>query len=358
MVTAARLTHLAVSLLLLAAVASTAHGQTTVLRSVGLAQTGPNSLCGFEIWSLRGIPSGPESHGAFLGIEDTSPGATEAIPIGLAQCGPAGDPNALLATFYDDAFGAARGWTPPNVNLENLTLRHVPVPAGGGVYAPIPLPGSLPPNPLPPTITEPTTPISLGSWRSVGGDLEIVCELSDTAFAAASMHDLVPNGVYTMWGQWADAAGVLTPTPFGGLPNTIVADPDGNAEFCRELAYCPLDLAPDGSELQFLTLMYMSGGATFGSVPYEASTTRAFVGVTSLPFLSTIPGGIVSFDHLAFRINATGGVDPGPESPVMCVGSVAIVPSIPNGTIALIAALMATGACAVLSRVVPKARPT
>ena len=57
------------------------------------------------------------------------------------------------------------------------------------------------------------------------------------------------------------------------------------------------------------------------------------------------PGGIVSFDHLAFRINATGGLDPGPESPIMCVG-----------TIALICALTATGAFAALHRFAPKVR--
>jgi hypothetical protein len=307
-----------------------AHGQTTVLRSVGLPQTGPNSLCGLEIWSLNGVPSGPESHGAFLGIKDKSSGATEAIPIGLAQCGPAGDPDVLLATNYDDAFGAVRGWVTPSVELENLTFRSVPVPAGNGVYAPIPFPGSVPPNPLPPTISEPTTPVTLGIWRSVGGDLEITCESDGTAFVASSMHDLIGHGVYTMWGQWVDPAAELTLAPFGGMPNVVVADADGNAEFCRELVYCPMDLAPDASELQYLTLMYMgAGGATFGAVPYEAITTRAFVGIASLPFQSSIPGGIVSFDHLAFRINATGGVDPGPSSPAMCLGPPPAVAGVP-----------------------------
>jgi hypothetical protein len=361
MIIAGRLAQLAASLPLLvgtgvAGIAPTAHGQT-VLRSVGVAQTGPNSICGLEVWSLNGVPSGPDSHGAFLGIRDDSLGATEAIPITLAHCGLAGDPNVVLATTYDDAFGTSRGWLAPSVELENLGLRSVPVPAGNGIYAPIPLPGSVPPNPLPPTITEPTAPITLGIWRSAGGDLEITCEADNTAFVAASMHDLVPHGVYTTWGQWVDAAGVPSLVPFGGLPNTIAADADGNAEFCRELAYCPMDVAPDGSELQYLTLMYMAAaGATFGAVPYEAFTTRAFVGVASLPFNSSIPGGIVSFDHVAFRINATGGLDPGPESPAMCVGSVPTVPSLRISAIALICALMLTGTFAVLHRFAPRMR--
>jgi hypothetical protein len=323
---------------------ATAHAQTTVLRSVGVAQTGPNSICGEEVWGLTGIVSGPESHGSFLGIRDDSFGATEAIPIGSAYCA-LGNPNVVLATSYDDAYGAARSWIAPSNQLENLGLRSVPVPAGNGVYTPIPLPGSAPPNPLPPTITAPTTPITLGSWRSVGGDLEITCETDDTASVAASMHDLVAHGTYTMWGHWVDPAGAQTLVPFGGLPNTIVADADGNAEFCRELVYCPLDLTPDGSELQYLTLMYMAaGGQTFGAVPYEVFTESPFTGVVTLPFLSSTPGGIVSFDHIAFRINATGGPDPGPTSPAMCVGPAPTVASLSNSTIVLICALIASGA--------------
>jgi hypothetical protein len=106
----------------------------------------------------------------------------------------------------------------------------------------------------------------------------------------------------------------------------IVADRHGDAEFCREVDFCPLDLAPDGSSLQFLSLVYHGDGVTYGAVSSEPFTTRAFVGVQSLPFLSTIPGGIVSFDHLGFRINATGGPNPGPEAPAgMCNG---VVPSV------------------------------
>ncbi len=142
------------------------------------------------------------------------------------------------------------------------------MPSGNGVFAPIPIPGSLPPNPLPPTITKPTYPITIGEWFAADGDLEISCNDTDgTAVVATAMHDLIPHGVYTMWGQWADAAGVLKIVPFGGLPNTVVADAVGNAEFCRELVYCPMNLAPDGSELQFLSLMFMGsgGGDLWGS---------------------------------------------------------------------------------------------
>lgn len=71
------------------------------------------------------------------------------------------------------------------------------------------------------------------------------------------MRNLIPDGVYTMRGHWAEPIGELLTVPFGGLPNTIVPDDTGSVEFCRELAFCPLDLAPDGSELQFLSLNYI-----------------------------------------------------------------------------------------------------
>ena len=106
-------------------------------------------------------------------------------------------------------------------------------------------------------------------------------------FLAKVRSDLIPHGVYTMWGQWTDPGDELLTTPIGGLPNTIVADRNGTAEFCRQVQFCPLDLAPDSHELQYLSAVLMRGGVTFGAVPYEAFDTRAFIGLTPLPFLSS-----------------------------------------------------------------------
>ena len=101
-----------------------------------------------------------------------------------------------------------------------------------------------------------------------------------------------------------------------------------------------------------------AGGITFGIVPYEAFTTRAFLGVQPTPFLSTIPGGIVSFDQLGFRINATGGPDPGAQFPAMCVGAAPTVPSLSASTSVLIGVLMATGIFVAARRYVPKDDPS
>ncbi|MBW2399910.1 MAG: hypothetical protein JRG80_11640 [Deltaproteobacteria bacterium] len=334
-------------------VAATSHAQTRTLRAVGVAQTGPNNQCGAQVWTLAGVPAGPESSGNFLGRRDNSLGATKAIALTPSICDPDyGLPNALIATNYDDAFGAVRGWTVPNVLLENLSLQSVPVPAGNGVYAPIPLPGSVPPNPLPPTITQPTDAVLLGNWLAADGDLEIICDdINGTASIAARMSGLIPHRVYTMWGTWADAVGELVTTPIGGLPNVLVADRLGNAEFCRAVQFCPLDLAPDSSELQYLSAVYMgAAGQTYGSEPYEAFTTGAYVGVDPLPFLSSRPGGIVAFDHLSFRINATGGPDPGPTSPPMCVAPALPAAAMPNWGLGSLCAGILLGVSVLLRR--------
>jgi hypothetical protein len=312
---------------------------------VGVVQTGPNDHCGAPVWTLSGLPAGPESSGTFLGLRDSTIGATEAIPLTPSACAiGSGLPGALLATTYDDDFGTFRGWPVPNVQLENRTLRRVPVNVGNGLSAPIPDPGTVPPNPLPPTITQPTDLITLGTWLAAAGDLEIVCDDAEgSASIAAKMSNLIPHGVYTMWGQWVDPGDGLLTVPIGGLPNTIVADAAGDAEFCREVEFCPLDLAPNSSELQFLSAIFMGSTETFGAVPYEPFATRAFIGLGGLPFVSTIPGGIISFDQIGFRINATGGPDPGPTSPVMCAAPPVGLASITPEGVAAVFVLLAFG---------------
>ena len=70
---------------------------------------------------------------------------------------------------------------------------------------------------------------------------------------------------------------------------------------------------------------------------------RPFLGIGPQPFLSSIPGGIVSFDHLGFRINATGGPDPGVILPALCQDTAPTVASFPLGPAGLIGALTLVG---------------
>ncbi len=293
--------------------AGTADAQQRTFHSAGVSMTGPNDRCSEEIWAMNGVAQGPDSHGTFLAIRDNSFGATLPIPLAPADCAAA-DVSQVLATNYDVAYGAARGWPSPDDRLLNLGLRSIPVPAGNGVRAPIPLPGSVPPNPLPPTISRPTHPITAGNWLAAGGDMTITCDdVENTGTVSATFHNLIPNGVYTLWGAWADATGVVLVVPFGGLPNTVVASQTGAASIHRLLDFCPLDFAPDGSKLQYVSLAYHGDTATYGAVPSEPFATRAFLGFAGLPFVSTIPGGVVTFDQVGFAVNV---IDPCPFDPV------------------------------------------
>jgi hypothetical protein len=135
-------------------VATDAGARTRTLRAVGVSQLGPNNRCGAPIWSLNGVPVGAESSGAFLGLEHNLPFGGGGPTMGIVQADCDGTTGRLaepvLAT-YNSAYGGVRGWIPPDVRLEGLPLWSIPVPAGLGVRAPIPQPGSLPPNPLPRT---------------------------------------------------------------------------------------------------------------------------------------------------------------------------------------------------------------
>ncbi len=154
---------------------------------------------------------------------------------------------------------------------------------------------------MPPTIARPTDPITAGTWLAAGGDLTITCnDQTNTGTVSATFHDLIQNGVYTLWGAWADPTGVVLVVPFGGLPNTVVAGQTGAAGIHRVVDFCPLDLAPDGSQLQYVSLAFHGDTVTYGSVPSEPFATRAFVGLGGLPFVSTIPGGVVTFDQVGF----------------------------------------------------------
>jgi len=316
--------------------------QMRELRAVGIVATGPNDRCGDPIWTLSGVAPGPEAQGTFLGKVDPNPSAVIPIQLTAADCAGTGDAGAVLATNFDGPYGAVHGWSLPNLTLNNLALRQVPIPAGSGLRAPFPLPGLLPPNPLPATVAEPTDPITVASWSAASGDLEITCDdVAGTGFVAAEMRNLIPNRVYTMWGNWA-AGGTITTAPIGGLPNTIVADENGDAQYCRALQFCPLDLAPDGSDLQYLSLVFHGDTVTYGVDPSDPFSTAAFTGFGGLPFVSTLPGGIVSFDQLGFRINATGGPDPGLNPPLLCATPVRAA-SIATRGIVMLCLLMAVG---------------
>ena len=272
-----------------------------VLKQVGVPVTGPNDRCRAPAFAIPGMTAGAATHGTSMGRWD--PSGTSAVPLAPGDC--AEPDGSTLAGFVDGPYFADQGWSTPDARLENLLLREAPVSAGNGVWARIPVAGTLPPNPLPPTHAEPRQPITLESWLGAKGRLKIVCE-DEEAVLKLNAKNLIPQGLYSVWGVWRDfAATDLLTAPLGGLPNLLVADKRGKAKYQRELRFCPMDLAPDGSSLMYVRLIWHADGGGSGTTPADPALEYTFVGFGGLPFTSNLPLGVHRFDHLAFRVGAS-----------------------------------------------------
>ncbi len=294
------------------ALATSDRDDDRILRIRGVAVTGINDLCGRSVWTFDFPPPLPaDFRTPVVGIFDPHPGATDAIPLTPRNCSP----NAVLATTVDPFFSQYLGVDPQTVDdrLKNVPLRSVPTPASfTGVRAPLPPLAAVPAETSvqTPTRAEPNDPITLGKWLSVRSELVIRCKLDGTATARARFSNLIPNGMYTLWGAWnTRPAGlpqaVLIPIPFGGAPNTIVPDEHGNASFSRQFAACPLDAPPDGSKLLFVVLVYQSDGVAGGALPGAFHQPLQFQAADGSVFTSRAVPGVVLQDNVIFPIAGT-----------------------------------------------------
>jgi hypothetical protein len=137
----------------------------------------------------------------------------------------------------------------------------------------------------------PNEPTTLGQWLAVNGRARIRCSEAG-ATITIRLREAIPNGVYTVWGIFAvdnpNPNGpplTLLPAAIGGVPNVLVADDRGRAEFTRTLGFCPLT----ETALKFIDISYHSDSSIYGATPS-----------------STFPGGVVSHPHLAFPIHVAG----------------------------------------------------
>ena len=112
----------------------------------------------------------------------------------------------------------------------------------------------------------PNNPITLKQWLSAKAKARIKCSEDGTAKIKIMAKNLVPNGVYTVWGLYgfdSDGDGlqdVLEPSPFGGVPNVIVAGKRGRGYFERKLGSCPMD----DPHLKYLDVVYHPDGNAYG----------------------------------------------------------------------------------------------
>lgn len=173
-------------------------GGVRVWHIKGIPTTGPNDVCGEPVWQLP-APFPPRGRFTFLGEYDSAPGATDAIPLSSLNC----KPDTILATTTDKNFLTFLGFPDVDTRLKNIRLREIPVIAGlDGVRANLPTLGQLPPNALPPTRSTPNNTITLGDWLKPRSSMTIRCFPDETATVRAKFENLVPNGVYGLYGIW------------------------------------------------------------------------------------------------------------------------------------------------------------
>lgn len=272
----------------------------------GIAITGANDVCGEPQWLLP-APLQPTLHGTFVGEYNPAPDAVDALPLTPTNC----DDDILVATTVDQVFNAAVGVPDADPRIKNIPLREVPIiVAPDGLRSAVPPLGAVPPNPFPPTKSNPNDPITLGAFLSARGHMTIKCKADGSASVKISFRNLIPNGVYSMWAAWKTtppgAPGpTLVPLPLGGVPNALVPDKHGRATFKRDLDLCPMDPAPDGSQLLFADLAYHSDSNLYGAVPEMPFNTVEFRAPDGTIFSSALTTGPVTHDQVGFPITVS-----------------------------------------------------
>ncbi|MGH8549254.1 MAG: hypothetical protein ACRERU_11780 [Methylococcales bacterium] len=287
-------------------VVSAEHGPARNVVIHGDPVTGINRLCGLPVFSLP-VPAGvPDTAGA-TNLGEYNPGG--ALPIDLSPTNCSDD--IVLATDTDPGFLAAIGLADVDPRVKNIPLRQNFVITGlDGSRSMVPSLDQVPGNALPPTRSNPNDPITLGQWLSTRGVMRIRCGAGGQNIVQAVFSNLIPNGVYTMWGVWnttppgAPSARIV-PVPLGGIPNALVPDRRGNASFFRELASCPIDVTDDGSILMFITLAYHSDSDLNGAVPEIGTAPATIHAPDGTVFSTTFGPGAVTHDAIEFLINGT-----------------------------------------------------
>lgn len=290
------------------------HKRDRVYTFKGDPVTGINDLCGKPVWTFDyPAPLAPDFRTPNFGVYDPTPGATDPLPLTPENC----KPDTVVATVVDPVFAAYIGVGPNDVDLrlKNVLIRDVPAPIEfQSLRAPLPDLAALPPetSAVARFKSEPSKPITLGEWFRARGELTIRCTAAGPATAFATFKNLVPNGLYSVWGSWSTTppgapGAVVVPIPFGGAPNALIADYKGDATYLRKFAACPLDPVPDevDSKMLFVALVYHSDGVLYGASPGPFQERLHFRAPDGSLYQSFAIPGIIIHDHLIFPTAGT-----------------------------------------------------
>lgn len=85
-------------------------------------------------------------------------------------------------------------------------------------------------------------------WLAARGKIEFVCSPEEGNYYKLRLRNMVPGGLYTVWGFYfdVDTGQLQQDFPFGGTSaNVFVADRKGRITGARDLNFCPLTVGDD-----------------------------------------------------------------------------------------------------------------
>lgn len=229
-----------------------------------------------------------------VGVLNTAPGATNALPVTSAT-----PLDSVMATL--DLFQLGFGVAAPDPAQVNIPIHDAFTQidfAGNRDQVPVASPAehkfTLARNEVW------AEPITLEEWNMANGKVTLKCHADGTGSVRIKAKKLIPLATYTVWQVFAVTEGVADPTapnlvsdasgtpmlafgPMGGVPNSLIADAKGRAEYRRDLSYCPLDLE---DPLMYIALYAHWDHAVYGTFPEQG--------------LAGLPTGVVGGDHLCF----------------------------------------------------------
>jgi len=283
-------------------VVRTDFGGFTFAQIQGTAVTGSNDVCGERLWSYP-APFDASPLG-FSMLAEHNPGARQPIPFTRDNCLA----NTPIASYFDPIL-AAIGLPEPDDGLQNVPIRDMfRISDFNGLRTQLPRMGEVPPNPFPQTLGALSDDLDLHDWLSADGNMSISCRGESGTEIRASYRNLIPDGMYSVWGIWITTPpGAQAPTiaaiPFGGVPNAMVATERGSGSFTRRMNFCPFDIAPDGSTLLYVATAYHSDNAMYAGVPETVNTEVDIVTEGGASFVTPL-SLVVHQEQVVFRINA------------------------------------------------------
>lgn len=241
--------------------------------------TGTNRYLGTPLSDL-GPPFGTAG---FSNVGAYNPAGTGPLPLT-----PRARPSTRLATFVDPDFLAIVGRTPADVDPStlNVLINDIPVNVSPAGDLRIRLDGELGASATEPTLAEPSNDVTLAAWARANGVATIHCGIRRNHLSLR-LRDLLPNRLYTVWAIVAGPDG-LAPLPMGGVPNVVVTDAAGAADFSRTLRRCLTDPTSTDGRVMLIDIVLHSDQQLYGAMP-------------DLP-LAGLFTGAVNQTHLEFPI--------------------------------------------------------